>query len=459
MAVRATLAALLVGGLATVTAAERLQRSGSDPRAATADPWAERTPPLRDLRVTSIQLDELDAQGVRVAVTVTAVATVTATLQSLLFDHTSIDTLPLNLPPIDGPIKLRARETVALPVIRVRLSFRELDSLSPLRQLVTARTGRFHAVIRGRLSLNLFARLALRTSGAWVVTRVDQQVPVEAPGGRFGRDAAFGVLTLAEPLWRVARAVQARSDAAIAARASTALGQSVVALDTHYALESRTGQVSRMRHTAVGFLVDQSTILAPGEVVEPWLFDASVAEGLDHGDVTLVRSTVDIVATPAFSRIPDRPLSLRGGGLRVVKHVSATELAVSPTTRRRFALRLRSADANLALLRVSGWTSAGVEPLVRSDSPQWQPATIVRLRRDDARIEPLFMQTAIRSSNGRLELRDVVDAGAFGSPIWTEAGVAGIVQHASSGAGVVQALDALSFTVRPSVKHHIGARE
>jgi hypothetical protein len=55
-------------------------------------------------------------------------------------------------------------------------------------------------------------------------------------------------------------------------------------------------------------------------------------------------------------------------------------------------------------------------------------------RRQGSRVEPELLYTAVLFENGRYRLRDPVDPAGFGSPIWTEDGVAGLLQEESSAA-------------------------
>ena len=411
-------------------------------------------PPLRDVTVTSIDLDDLDLEGIQVTVHLRATANVSATLQTLIFDRASIGDLRINLPPLRGPITLRENQSLEGPrIVRVRLSYRELDSLEPLRRLIESRRGRFRATTRGRLALNLFQKIALMTGTAWVVTTVDQEVPVELRGGTFARSAGLAALTVAEPVWRAGRAMQAHADAAIAARASAALERSIVSLETHYDVKSSTGDTARLRHAFTGFLVDEFTLLAPAEAVEPWLFDHAFAEAAGRGEVSVVPSSLEIVARPAAPSGPTMRLTSERKDIQVLKVQSGSETAVSAATKKRFRLRLRASDSNVALMRLNGWRGAGVTPIVTDLPAEWQPATVVRLRREQDRIEAVFLQTAVRSNDGRVELRDPVDTDAFGSPIWTEAGVVGVVQEDTSGADLKRALSALNFTVHSAAKH------
>ena len=78
----------------------------------------------------------------------------------------------------------------------------------------------------------------------------------------------------------------------------------------------------------------------------------------------------------------------------------------------------------------------------------WQQAAVVRLRRTGTGIEPVFLHTAVRQNGGRVELRDAVDADAYGSPIWTEGGIVGIVQSSTSGTHIAAAMKSVGLDMR-----------
>ena len=302
---------------------------------------------------------------------------------------------------------------------------------------------RVQGTLRGRLSLNVFQKLALMTTGAWVVTHIDREVAVELGGGAFGQAAAIAALTLAEPIWGAGRAVRARTDAAMLERAQAAMAESIVAVETRYDLRSRDGETARLTHAAIGFLVDTATVLVPAEVVEPWLFDERMAEAVQNGAVRVASQGVDMIVAPVGDNAAPPGFSLQQKQIRLVKMLSGTEDAMSPQTRRRFRLRLRSRDNNAALLGIGGWSGRGIEVSHAAPIPTWRPATIVRLRRLANTIAPSYWRTSVRWDGRRYEIRDPVDADAFGSPVWTETGVVAMVQDEVSAASVHELLDQL----------------
>jgi len=76
-------------------------------------------------------------------------------------------------------------------------------------------------------------------------------------------------------------------------------------------------------------------------------------------------------------------------------------------------------------------------------SPRDSPSTIARARRQDGSVETEFLQTSVRGDGMRYQIRDPVDPDVFGSPIWTDDGVVGIVQDETSGAAAALLLDSL----------------
>jgi len=412
-------------------------------RPASTDAQRESKPAFSDVQVDSVQIADVDSEGVQATIRLSAKANVSATLESLVFDRATINAMRINLPPVRGPIRLREGEAIdGLPPLRARLSFRELESLQPIRRVVEEEKARFQATLRGRLSLNIFQQLALLSRGAWVVSRVDHEVPVELTGGAFTRMAALGALTIAEPIWAASRPERARASA-MADSAAAAVNRSMVSLETRYDVVSRGGEAARMSHLSAGFLVDGTQVLVPAEAIEPWLFDEALAEAIGQGDVSVRTASIDVLMTPLAAGTAGGGLSLQRKQLRLVKLLSGSENAISVKTKRPYRVRFRAADSNAALLAVSGWSGSGLTATDPAPPAAWQPAVIAMLRRGSGAVETEFRQTSIRWDEGRYQIRDPVDADAFGSPIWTEAGVVGLVQDESSGAAVKKVLEML----------------
>lgn len=418
-----------LAGLAVIAG---LCRPASAPVAAAASD----APPFRDLRVESVRLSDVDTEGLQITVRVRATANVTATLRHLDFDRMTIGSLRLTLPPADGPIRLRAGEAVAgLPLLGTRISYRDLESLEPVRQIVTDQRARVRGVLRGRLALSAFQKLSLMSGEAWVIAPLDEEVPVVLPGGTFAQLAGETALAVAEPLWAAGRALQRRLDAAALEQARTALTDSLVALETRYTTVRRDGGIATHRHRSTGFVVGPGALLATAEAVEPWLFDAQLAAAIESRAISVVATSVDIVTQPLGRGASDGPApTLRGGQLRVTKTLKRSERVISAATRAHVRLRFRGVDENAALLSVAGLDAAVPRSSELAPTAGWQSAVVVTLRRRGDAVEPVGQVTSVRRADGRLQLRTPMDADTLGSPIWTTAGVVGIVQDESSGA-------------------------
>jgi hypothetical protein len=322
--------------------------------------------------------------------------------------------------------------------------YRELESLEPLRRAVRDGGAQVHAVVRAQVELNLFQRLALRTGGAWVIVTVDQEAPVGIPGGTMGRLAALGALSAAEPVWIANQSAREwlRNRTALAEKIRAALPGHLISLETRYELKSRGGEIAILRNWSSGFLIDNGYAVAPAEAVEPWMFDDSLAEALENGDVTLneqkkeVSATLASGASTAHERIPERTFSLQRRELRIVRKLSGMENAFSTATKRRYHVKFRNRDTNAVLLEIPALKEAGpgLELPAAVHDGDWRPAAVVRWYRRENDNRPLLFLTEARWEDGRYRMKDFVDATAFGSPLWIDGAVAGLLQDESTAA-------------------------
>jgi hypothetical protein len=402
---------------------------------------------VRDISIDSISFSNIDPDGAELEVRIVATPVGTATVRSLNFDRVTLNGIRVTVAPASITLRLRKDEPFQdMPPLRTRLAFRDLDSLEPVRRIMREGTARVQAVLRGQLQLNFFQRAALRGGGAWVVTHLDRDVPVEIPGGSMGRLAALAALTAAEPLWAANAALRRTWEMSReeAARALPVISESLAAVETRYDLKSRGGEVVTVRHWSSGFAAADDRVLVPAESVEPWMFDTAIAEAIASREVSVVASSVDIVVTTATTGSrPPRVFSSRHGEVRVSKKQEATRTAISPSTRRRFRVRFRADDANVALLEVRGWT-APVLPTAPERTGWWQPATLVIPRRQNGGVEAELLEVFIGLENGRYRLRHPVDASAFGSPVWMDTGVVGLLQDENSAAPMISVMRRLN---------------
>ena len=158
-----------------------------------------------------------------------------------------INGLKVRLAPIRGPIHLQnGRQVEGLPDLSGILTYRELESLEPLRRAMRDGSAEVHVVLGAQVELSLFEKLALLAGGAWVNMTVDQRVPVEPPGGGLSRFAALATLTAAEPVWAANQKAQEflRNRTALAAQVRSSIPGHLIAFETRYELRSRSGEIA-----------------------------------------------------------------------------------------------------------------------------------------------------------------------------------------------------------------------
>jgi hypothetical protein len=388
-----------------------------------------------EVNVRSVDISEIGPDSLMATVRVSAIARQSATVRSLFFDQVTFNGVRVRVPPVPGPIRLRAGEPVSnLSEVHAVLSYQELDTLEPLRRAVQEGHVKVHAEMRAELELSLFQKLVLLTGGASATITVDQEVPVNFPGGPIGRMAALGTLVAADPIWIAAQSAREwrQNRTALAETVRSTAPATLISLETRYRLRARNGETAPVETFRLGFLSRGGQVIAPGEVVEPWIFDDMLAEALSRGDVSLDESAFEIVAKPLSG---SRTYSLQKHEVRIVRSLRLAGNAISPT-KRRYQVGFRNSDGNAALLEIADLKKEGSSIGVAGDAPgsDWQPAVVVRLARPDA--EPVLWITRARLTNGRYEIQDPVDASAYGSPVWINGGAAALLQDESSGSAL-----------------------
>lgn len=397
-------------------------------------PLRAQTPVLEGAQVASMAIARFDATGIDLRIGLTGTARAAVTLTDLMVDDLTVSGIPLVARPVPGPVTLKRDEAIqGLDNLTVRVNFDDVPSLAPLQNIARSGHARLQATIRGTPALNVLARLLLRGRTAVVVARVDQDVAVAMPGGRAGQLALQGTLAVAESFWGVGRrfTTSASTGDILDSRDDVA----VVALETHYRLRVGDGTFKEMERITSGFLLDDRTVLATAESVEPWLFDPVVAAALRDGSVQFVDHSRQIRlsgSSPHDDRLHDASETARGSDprvLRVMKVLDDRVQAITHPTRRRFELRLRDSHGNAALLALP---TSGGRVARRADLREgggWQPVTIPRVTGQATR----SLRTFVRWNGRRYDIRDRVDRDRFGAPIVTENGIVGMVQDERSG--------------------------
>lgn len=393
---------------------------------------------ISDVKLASVELGDVGSDSATLVVRLTAKANQSAVIQALALEEVSLNGVRISIPPVTRKIELKKGEPVdGLPDFEAKVVYQDLDSLAPIRRIVSEGKAELSGRVRARLQLNVFQKLALLAGDLWAVVELNEEVEVGLPGGFAGRAVALATLVAAEPIWQAGRAGRRilKRDGWRAA-GDQAAAQAVVLLETRYRLKSRDGETAEMSHWSLGFQMGEAKrILAPAEAVEPWFFDQEVAQSLSKGDVKLDPG-IDVVATLA-STDPGKPgasFSLRKKSLRVVRVLKGSERGISPA-KKHFEFRLRGSDQNVALLELRGFAGGPVlppAPIDTSSDEPWRAAVIFRIRHEGAKRELEFLTTEVQLVEGRIALRVPVDSTSHGSPVVLDSRALGMLQDASS---------------------------
>jgi hypothetical protein len=382
---------------------------------------------LGSIELVSVGVDKAEA-----TVRLSATASRAVNLRALAFDRVTVNGVLVQVAPMNETIHLSGDGAPEnLPALRASFSFRNLESFDPFRRAIEDGRAQVHAEARAQVDLSLFEKLLLRTGGAWITNHVDQDVPINLPGGALGKLAAQAALTAAYPVWIAGQSAQEwrRTRSAIAGKARGSVAGRVMMLETRYELKSRDGETVPVEFWSAAFLVGNAGLLAPAEAVEPWSFDEAQAEAISRGDITVDRNGLEILAWPVAETGGSTPYSLKRKELRLMKELQQSETAISLSTKQNYPLRFRDRDSNAALFEITAWKQhkPGFDTMSSRDG-EWQPASLIRLLQDGRDVVPSLWITEVRFEQGHYDIKDRIDSSAFGSPLWLAGGVVGMVQ-------------------------------
>lgn len=389
---------------------------------------------LADVEVEEVSVEDLSSDAASLSVQLAARSTRTVTIRSLAFDDVRINGVPVHVPPVETNLALRAGEPVrGLPRLQLRIAFRQLDSLRPIREIVTEEKAHLHLILRAELVLTLFQRLMVMSSGLWVVTPVDRDVEVKAVGGLFGQTAAHAALLAAEPLWILGREAidYRRRTSEFAVQARQRAESCLVRLQTTYGVTNREGQTALIKHDGLGFLSGSGEVITTAEAIEPWTFEAGMAEALAGRQLRLERAQYEIVASLVVPRagVPES-FSLHARALQIRRVVAGSDKAFAPESQVRYRVRTRPVNENAAVLFVPALSREDTTTLSREELGSGVRTAAVFVVPPSG--GPRIVITEARLADGRIVIEDAVDALSYGSPVWMEGGFAGMMQHSRS---------------------------
>jgi hypothetical protein len=405
------------------------------------------------IQIETVTLSHIDADAAELEIRVTGTALKSAAVKSIFFQRVMVNGIAIRVPPIKSPLKLRdGQNIINVPVLTATLSFREVRSLRPLRQMVDDGVAQVHAVALVELELNPLQMFALFSRGAWAAVNIDQEVAIELPGGILGRAATLAALRVAEPVWVLgSEGREWRSKrSAFAAQAEEELNKISIPIECSYEISSRAGETRVLRSQSFGFILPSGRILTTAEAIEPWTFDSAIAEALARHEITVTEDSIEISSRPQRQAAG---FSTDRNELKVRRQHAGKKHMVSAQDKTSYRLRFRDSDDNAALLEFKGFRPSEqfgtVARIVRGDGwreGEWRSAAVLRTDLE-AQTAPYVWITEIKKENGRYVLRDPAGVTAQGSPIWTEDGVTGLLQDDGSGASVANILKSFSSEI------------
>lgn len=388
-------------------------------------------PVVGNPHLESVQLSSLDTDSAEFALCFGGTALKSVTIKSIFLERLTVDGVPMHAPPIHEVMKLKeGKEIEGFPTVNAHVAFREVNSLQPLRDIVTDGKARIHASVLVQLELNPLEMFALRAMSAWAAFEIDTDQPVNLPGGLLTQAAAFAALTAAEPVWILSNEAREwrRQHSALAQRAEEAMERNLASIECSFSVRSEHGSVTEVHNRAMGFLLPSGRILTTAEAVEPWKFDSSLLEAFSQHKASLVDDSVEVKLKLAGSPVE---FSTVRGEIRVLGEHNRGKLMVATGRQASYRLQLRDDADNLTELEVKGLRQT--PPVEQAagivDDSGWQPAVVFY-----ESSHPLLFTTEARLENGRIALKEPVAPSAFGSPVWVENGIAGIVQEDYSAA-------------------------
>ena len=383
--------------------------------------------PVKAPVATSIENVELVAAGtdhVRFEVHAKVTAARSVTVTRIRFEEMRLGDIPFYLAPMDRRLQLKSGQAIELPGIGMTVYFRDMDSLSPLMDII--RNGEIR--IRGRasaeLDLNLIERIGARQWKGRADFPIDDAMPVSLPGGIAGRTAAVFALNAAQTALGMAgsalnglRASQEKWNGEL----KTDFSESLLNIESSYKLLTAEGQTIEVSSRALGFRISEDRILVTGEGAEPWKYDGDTTALLQSGKVTLVADSRNLSAWPVGA--PADSAGSLANGLLQIERVATPEQP---------GAALRDTDSNYAIIRISaGESRRKAIPTAQSTSGQsWDRVAVFKLDTNGA--AETILGPAHRQDN-RLIFDTPVDDEAFGSPVIVPGGVIGIVQDERSG--------------------------
>lgn len=401
---------------------------------------------LAAFHVESVQVADISPQGITISVKLSLTPTRTITIESFRLSSLRMNGLPLFAAPLTSPLQLTAGKSSTIPPLVVKVLFRDLNSVAPLRKMLEEETVHIQGQAQAVVRLGFLERLALHTEHPIISIPISENVPVSIGGSLLARQAALGALTLVESALEAASTsgmhLPGTHPAWVEALETRAPG-ALVQVETQYTItENKTPYPVLFDQLA--FRLDRTPLLTTPEARAPWEYDPDFLARIHSKEARLDTATLNIQLTPLALDSPSPTLQLNNGDFTLQERGSPDQDRVLVSAKGRVSVKVRrraSPDALLLFIPTHPGTDQGLFPasddVLHQD--RWEKLAVFRLiPSTSGTASPIPTVEIIQLSGHRegklIRFEDPVDPSAFGSPVLTPQGVLGIVQDETTGA-------------------------
>ena len=369
-----------------------------------------------------------------------------ASVVKIYFQDLRANGLSVHVEPYDTEFRLSRSAAVELPTpLRLSFVFAELDSLEPLRRLVSQDVLHLTGQLFILVQLNTVEAAVMRARQVVLPFDMDQTIPMHAFADEPMIQSA--VLKLIDSLsapYSLGAAVLAkqRQEKLSTARTLTdAAAGRVFLVYCGYSLRNpRTHDVQRYAQSGTAFLIDaEGSLLTAKRVVQPWKFDPQVLSLITRSGYELDPKTYRLAAWPVEARVmaPKGELDL-ASALSTDRHtlelwkLPADLMEPKPAASGAHPpdmLSMHAEGANdLALLKIVGQAST-VNPLPASQGETPATATLLGFPFGTDQERATLQQSSVAldlrpsaGSPGLVRLARALDPGESGAPMVTADG-------------------------------------
>lgn len=375
------------------------------------------------------------------------------TLDQIMLADLRMNGLPLYAAPVASKLQLKAGNKTLLPdPLPVTVYLRDLDSVAPLHDALSNGHATLDGTAYATVHLNFLETMVLFTKHVNVAANIHEDVPFTVPGGNMAKNTALTLLEGADKALRaISNTVDNGRNWASGFRHTVMQNYAprVMLAYSRFELKDPQGHTTASDWHGVAVALGPDLLLLPREAIEPWKFDPEIADAISSKRASLNRSSYDLWLWPASAPVLNSNKELNGDAALRLSRKQFSVLSVPDDDQQKLlalgdsgktqkiALEKRDSSSDLALLHITSPDTKldRLQTADNSSATDWDSVAVFRFR-DGVQASPanpeLIVVSAKRNGN-RIELGDLVDSSAFGSPIVAPEGVIGIVQDQSSG--------------------------